>query len=67
MDTACGASTPEGIAEPQVAEALGVAPMDPAATLLNAAAVKAHLSAHVREGRVTFEIQDQRPIWRRLP
>ena len=48
------------------AGALGVPPMDPAAYLLNAAAVKAHLSAHVREGRVTFEIQDQRPIWRRL-
>jgi hypothetical protein len=29
--------------------------------------VKAHLSAHVREGRATFEIQDRRPIWRRLP
>ena len=50
-----------------MAEALGVAPMDPAAYLLNAAAIKAHLSAYVREGRVTFEIQDQRPIWRRLP
>lgn len=48
------------------AEVLAVPPMDPAAYLLNAAAVKAHLSAHVREGRVTFEIQDQRPIWRRL-
>lgn len=49
-----------------VAESLGVPPMDPAAYLLNAAAVKAHLSAHVHEGRVTFEIQDQRPVWRRL-
>ncbi|MBI2562851.1 MAG: MBL fold metallo-hydrolase [candidate division NC10 bacterium] len=49
-----------------VAESLGVPPMDPAAYLLNAAAVKAHLSAHVHEGRVTFEIQNQRPIWRRL-
>jgi glyoxylase-like metal-dependent hydrolase (beta-lactamase superfamily II) len=48
------------------AEALGVPPMDPPAYLLNAAAVKAHLSAHVREGRVGFEIQDQRPLWRRL-
>ncbi|MFI5339106.1 MAG: MBL fold metallo-hydrolase [Candidatus Methylomirabilales bacterium] len=48
------------------AEALGVPPMDPPAYLLNAAAVKAHLSAHVRGGRVAFEIQDQRPIWRRL-
>jgi len=48
------------------AETLGVPPMDPPAYLLNAAAVKAHLSAHVREGRVTFEIQDQRPLWRRL-
>jgi len=48
------------------AEALGVPPMDPPAYLLHAAAVKAHLSAHVREGRVSFEIQDQRPLWRRL-
>lgn len=23
-------------------------------------------SAHVREGRATFEIQDPRPIWRRM-
>jgi glyoxylase-like metal-dependent hydrolase (beta-lactamase superfamily II) len=50
-----------------VADSLGVPPMDPAAYLLNAAAIKAHLSAHVREGRVAFEIEDQRPIWRRLP
>jgi len=49
-----------------VAGGLGVPPMDPPAYLLNAAAVKAHLSAHVREGRVAFEIQAQRPIWRRL-
>ena len=48
-----------------VADALGVPPMDPAAYLLNAAAIKAHLSAHVREDRVAFEILDQRPIWRR--
>ncbi len=34
--------------------------------LFGAAPFKAHLSAHVREGRVTFEIQNQRPIWRRL-
>lgn len=47
------------------AEALGVPPMDPAAYLLNAAAVKAHLSALVREGRAAFEIRDQRPLWRR--
>jgi glyoxylase-like metal-dependent hydrolase (beta-lactamase superfamily II) len=49
-----------------VADVLGVPPMDPAACLLNAAAIKAHLSAHVREGRLTFEIQDQRPVWRRM-
>ncbi len=49
-----------------VAGALAVPPMDPPAYLLNAAAIKAHLSAHVREGRVAFEIQDQRPIWLRL-
>ncbi len=48
------------------AETLGVPPMDPPAYLLNAAAVKAHLSAYVRQGRVSFQIQDQRPIWRRL-
>jgi hypothetical protein len=41
--------------------------MEPAASLLSAAAIKAHLSALVREGRLTFEVQDQRPIWRRLP
>lgn len=35
--------------------------------VVRAAAVKAHLSAHVREGRVTFEIQDRRPLGRRLP
>ncbi len=46
---------------------IGVLPMDPAAYLLNAAAVKAHLSAHVREGHAILEIQDHRPIWRRLP
>ena len=50
----------------QTTGALGVFFMDPPAYLLNAAAVKAHLSAHVREGRATFEIQDRRPIWRRL-
>jgi glyoxylase-like metal-dependent hydrolase (beta-lactamase superfamily II) len=59
------ASTEEVVG--RVAQALGVPPMDPAAYLLNAAAIKAHLSAHVREGRVTFEIRDQRPLWRRLP
>ncbi len=58
------ASTEEVVCS--AARALGVPPMDPAAYLLNAAAVKAHLSAHVREGRATFEIQDQRPIWRRV-
>ena len=58
------ASTEEAVRG--VAEALGVAPMDPAAYLLNAAAVKAHLSAHVRQGRIAFEIQGQRPVWRRL-
>ncbi len=50
----------------RVAGTLGVLHMDPSAYLLNAAAVKAHLSAHVREGRAVFEIADRRPIWRRL-
>jgi len=40
--------------------------MDQTAYLLNAAAVKAHLSAHAREGRLAFEIADGRPVWRRL-
>jgi glyoxylase-like metal-dependent hydrolase (beta-lactamase superfamily II) len=58
------ATTEEVVA--RAAEALGVLSMDPPAYLLNAAAVKAHLSAHVREGRLTFEIADGRPLWRRL-
>ncbi|HSB77475.1 MAG TPA: MBL fold metallo-hydrolase [Candidatus Methylomirabilis sp.] len=58
------ASTEEAVRG--VAEALAVAPMDPAAYVLNAAAVKAHLSAHVRQGRIAFEIQGQRPVWSRL-
>lgn len=58
------ATTEEVIA--RTAETLGVLSMDPSAYLLNAAAVKAHLSAHVREGRLTFEIADGRPLWRRL-
>jgi glyoxylase-like metal-dependent hydrolase (beta-lactamase superfamily II) len=59
------ASTEEVVA--RAAEALGVLFMDPSAYLLNAAAIKAHLSAHVRKGRALFEILDRRPIWRRLP
>ncbi len=57
------AGTEEVVA--RTAESLGVLSMDPSAYLLNAAAVKAHLSAHVREGRILFEIQDRRPLWRR--
>jgi hypothetical protein len=49
----------------RAAEALGIPDMDPSAYLLNAAAIKAHLSAHVRDGRVEFEIQSGRPVWRR--
>ena len=48
------------------AQALGVLSMDPPAYLLNAAAVKAHLSAQVHAGRLGFEIADGRPLWRRL-
>jgi glyoxylase-like metal-dependent hydrolase (beta-lactamase superfamily II) len=59
------ASTEEVVA--RAAEALGVLFMDPSTYLLNAAAVKAHLSAHVREGRALFEILDRRPTWRRVP
>jgi glyoxylase-like metal-dependent hydrolase (beta-lactamase superfamily II) len=51
----------------RVATTLGVFPMDPAAYMLNSAAIKAHLSAHVREGRIALEIRDHRPIWHRLP
>jgi glyoxylase-like metal-dependent hydrolase (beta-lactamase superfamily II) len=50
-----------------VATALGASAMDPAAYFLNSAAIKAHLSAHVRENRITLEIRDHRPLWRRLP
>lgn len=59
------ATTEEVVA--RAAEALGVLSMDPPAYLLNAAAIKAHLSEHVREGRLEFEIQSGRPIWRRRP
>ncbi len=51
----------------RAAEALGILSMDPPAYLLNAAAIKAHLSAHVREGRLDFEILEGRPLWRRQP
>lgn len=64
-----GAVAPTATTEDVVAraaESLGVLAMDPSAYLLNAAAVKAHLSAHVREGRLTFEIADGRPLWRRV-
>jgi hypothetical protein len=39
--------------------------MDASAYLLNAAAIKAHLSAHVRDGRLVIDIHDRRPLWRR--
>jgi len=65
LDALRPAATTEEVVH-SAAEALGVPPMDPPAYLLNAAAVKAHLSAHVRQARVSFEIQDQRPLWRRL-
>lgn len=51
----------------RAAESLGVLYMDPPAYLLNAAAVKAHLTALAREGRVAFEIAKGRPLWRRRP
>jgi glyoxylase-like metal-dependent hydrolase (beta-lactamase superfamily II) len=60
------AATTEEVAA-LAAEALGVLSMDPPTYLLNAAAVKAHLSAHVRDGRLDFEIVDGRPVWRRVP
>lgn len=59
------ASTEEVVA--RAAEALGVLSMDPSAYLLNAAAIKAHLSAHVRDGRLEFEIHNGRPVWRQRP
>jgi glyoxylase-like metal-dependent hydrolase (beta-lactamase superfamily II) len=59
------ASTEEVVA--RAAEALGVLFMNPPAYLLNAAAIKAHLSANAREGRLDFEVRDGRPFWRRLP
>lgn len=66
LDALSPAATTEEVVH-RVAGRLDVPPMDPPAYLLNAAAIKAHLSAHVREGRVAFEIQEQRPVWRRLP
>lgn len=62
---AAPAGTEEIVA--RVASALGVFPMDPAAYMLNSAAVKAHLSAHAREGRLALEIREHRPLWHRLP
>lgn len=59
------ATTEEVVA--RAAEALGVLSMDPPTYLLNAAAIKAHLSAHMREGRLEFDIQGGRPAWRRRP
>jgi glyoxylase-like metal-dependent hydrolase (beta-lactamase superfamily II) len=58
------ASTEEVVA--RTAGSLGVLSMDPPAYLLNAAAVKAHLSAHARDGRLAFEVRDGRPLWLRL-
>jgi glyoxylase-like metal-dependent hydrolase (beta-lactamase superfamily II) len=58
------ATTEEVVAH--AAEVLGVLSMDPPAYLLNAAAIKAHLAAHAREGRLEFEIVNGRPVWRRL-
>jgi len=65
LGTLAPAATTEEVVS-RTAEALGVLSMDPPAYLLNAAAVKAHLSAHVREGRLDFEIANGRPLWRRL-
>jgi len=58
------ATTEEVVA--RATETLGVLFMDPPAYLLNAAAIKAHLSAHACEGRLDFEVRDGRPFWRRL-
>jgi len=66
LDAVAPTATTEDVIA-RAAEALGVLFMDPPAYLLNAAAIKAHLSAHVREGRLAFEIQDRRPLWRRTP
>jgi hypothetical protein len=40
--------------------------MDASTYLLNAAAIKAHLSAHVQSGQLEFDIRDRRPIWHRV-
>jgi glyoxylase-like metal-dependent hydrolase (beta-lactamase superfamily II) len=58
------ASTEEVVA--RTAEALGVLSMEPSSYLLNAAAIKAHLSAFAREGRAAFRIDDGRPTWQRI-
>jgi glyoxylase-like metal-dependent hydrolase (beta-lactamase superfamily II) len=65
LNTISSSATTEDVIA-RAAEALGVLSMDASTYLLNAAAVKAHLSAHVHEGRVEFEIRDRRPFWRRL-
>ena len=65
LDVVAPATTTEEVVA-RAAQALGVLSMDPSAYLLNAAAVKAHLSAYAREGRLGFEIANGRPLWRRL-
>ena len=67
-DAVLAAVAPAATTEDVIAgatEALGVLSMDASAYLLNAAAIKAHLSAHVRDGRLVFDIHDRRPLWRR--
>ena len=68
-DAVLAAVAPAATTEEVVAgttEALGVLSMDASAYLLNAAAIKAHLSDHAREGRLAFDIHDRRPVWRRV-
>jgi len=67
-DAVLSAVAPASTTEDVIAgatEALGVLSMDASAYLLNAAAIKAHLSAHARDGRLIFDIHDRRPLWRR--
>ena len=67
-DAVLAAVAPAATTEEVVAgatEALGVLSMDASAYLLNAAAIKAHLSAHARAGSLVFDIHDRRPHWRR--
>ena len=59
-----GPATTEDVVA-RVCRRLGVN-LTPELYLLNASAVKGHLSALQRRGRVQFGIEEYRPVWRKL-